>query len=74
MLRLLALVLTALFTIGVCVMLVDLVAWQWLARMDLPGDDRLVVWLALLVAVGAVYGLSFLGKSGAGRRRYGAAD
>ena len=72
-LRLLALVLTALFTIGVCVILVDLVAWQWLARMDLPGDDRLVVWLALLVAVGAVYGLSFLGKSGAGRRRYGAA-
>ena len=72
-LRLLALVLTALFTIGVCVLLVDLVAWQWLARMDLPGDDRLVVWPALLLAVGAVYGLSFLGRSRAGRRRYGAA-
>lgn len=70
-LRLLALALTALFTIGVCVMLVDLLAWQWLARMELPGDDRLLIWPALLAAVGVVYGLSFLGRSRAGRRRYG---
>lgn len=72
-LRLLALLLTVLFAIGVCVIVVDLLAWQWLARMDLPGDDRVVVAPAVLVAVVAVYGLSFLGRSHAGRRRYGAA-
>ena len=72
-LRLLALLLTALFAVGVCVIVVDLLGWQWLARMDLPGDDRVILAPAVLVAVVAVYGLSFLGRSHAGRRRYGAA-
>lgn len=74
LLRLLAVVLTLLFTLGLCVIVIDLVGWQWLARMDLPGDDRAVVAPAVLVTVAAVYGLSVLGRSREGRRGSGTAQ
>ena len=62
-LRLVALVLTVLFSVAAAVVVVDLVVWQWLARRQLPVDDRLLVIGGLLVAAGIGYGLSLLGRT-----------
>ena len=45
------------------VVVVDLVVWQWLARRQLPVDDRLLVIGGLLVAAGVGFGLSLLGRT-----------
>jgi hypothetical protein len=67
-LRLLALVLTALFTVGPAVVVVDLFAWQWLGRRDVPGPDQLLVIVALAVAALVVFLLSWIGQTYKGAR------
>jgi hypothetical protein len=62
-LRLLALVLTVLFSVAAAVVVVDLVVWQWLARRELPVDDRVLVVAGLLVAAGIGFALSLLGRT-----------
>ena len=62
-LRLLGSVLTVLLALGASAVLVDLLAWQWLARRDLPVPDSLLVAGALLLAALAVAGLSRIGQT-----------
>jgi hypothetical protein len=62
LLRLLALVMTVLFSVCAAVVVVDLLVWQWLARREQPVDDRVLLVLGVLVAAAAVLGLSFLGR------------
>ncbi|NEK58825.1 hypothetical protein GCU56_13205 [Geodermatophilus sabuli] len=68
LLRTVALVLTGLFALAACLVVVDLAGWQWLARRGLPVADRLVLAAALLVAALLVVGLSRLGQVDTGRR------
>ncbi len=62
-LRLLGSVLTVLFALGASAVLVDLLAWQWLARRDVPVPDSLLVAGALLLAALAVAGLARIGQT-----------
>ncbi|MFW3172008.1 hypothetical protein [Geodermatophilus sp. CPCC 206100] len=72
LLRTVALVLTGLFALAPCLVVVDLVAWQWLARRSLPVADRLIVVGGLVVAALVIAGLSRLGQVDTGRRfRFG---
>jgi hypothetical protein len=68
LLRTVALVLTGLFALTAGLVVVDLAAWQWLARRGLPVADRLVLAAALLSAALVVVGLSRLGQVDTGRR------
>jgi hypothetical protein len=74
-LRLLALVLTVLFSVGAAVVTLDLVAWQWLGNRDLPVSDQ---WLLLGGVAGSavlVFLLSWIGRTNRGARyRFGRSD
>ena len=65
-LRLLALVLTALFSFTLGLVLIDIVAWRW--APDTALDERLPFWLIVLLgafaAVLCVAGLAVLGRTG----------
>jgi hypothetical protein len=68
LLRLVALVLTALFALATGLVVVDLAGWQWLLRGDLPVAGWLVLDGALAVAALLIAGLSRLGAVETGRR------
>jgi hypothetical protein len=74
-LRLLALVLTVLFAVGAAVVALDLGAWQWLGRRDVPLSDQ---WLLVLGVVGTavlVFLLSWIGRTSRGAHyRFGRSD
>ncbi|MGY1809750.1 hypothetical protein ACI8AF_20480 [Blastococcus sp. SYSU D00669] len=73
LLRLVGLVLTGLFALATCLVVVDLAAWQWLADLG-PVPGWLVVDVALAVAALLIAGLSGLGQADTGRRyRFAAA-
>jgi hypothetical protein len=68
LLRTVGLVLTGLFALADCLVLVDLLAWQWLTGRGLPVPDRVVVVAGLLAAAALVTGLSRIGAVDTGRR------
>ncbi|MGY1711978.1 hypothetical protein ACI8AC_20970 [Geodermatophilus sp. SYSU D00758] len=68
LLRTVGLVLTGLFALAACLVVVDLLAWQWLTRRGLPVPDRVVVAAALALAALLVVGLSRIGQVETGRR------
>ena len=74
-LRLLALVLTVLFSVGAAVVTLDLLAWQWLGRRDVPISDQ---WLLVGGVAGSavlVFLLSWIGRTNHGARyRFGRSD
>ena len=49
--------------VAAAVVVVDLAVWQWLARRQLPVDDRVLVVTGLLVAAAIGFGLSLLGRT-----------
>lgn len=74
LLRLLALVLTALLAVGAAVILIDLGAWQWLLPRTSSVDHRLVLAVALAATAGMTIALSMLGRIGRGRLTVASAD
>lgn len=75
LLRIVALVLTGLFALTTCLVVVDLVAWQWLVGpAPRPVAGWLVVTGGLALAALLIAGLSRLGQVDTGRRyRFGRA-